>query len=190
MKLFMRCYADCFDDEPDTPRAWFWLEDVDGGAAGIPSWSCDSVSVADMYLEAERNGVHPEEIDISELPAGAMDWSARHADDNVLDGEGLMIFADVLDLDWLTDEFWGGVRDVASETEDHYEATHGASAVYWTSDQDGVAVPTDALAGRPNEYETHGYTSDYEGWGQETVRAALQAGCRTQAAVLDYMLQH
>lgn len=75
------------------------------------------------------------------------------------------------------ENFWGDKAeyDVALDCEVIYEKSTGKSCVFWTSDE--YDCPTDDI-NRPNEYITHGYTSDFESWGINICERAWQAGCR------------
>ena len=86
----------------------------------------------------------------------------------------------------LCDMLWGGELDLASEVEDIYEKSCGKSATYWTDYKHDGMTPTDTLEGRPEEYSTHGYTDEFEGWGQGIiVNAVVSKGKKDSQEVLN-----
>lgn len=76
------------------------------------------------------------------------------------------------------ENFWGDEAkyDVALDCEDIYEKATRKSCVLWTSGE--YDCPTDDLKNRPEEYSTHGYTSEFESWGIDICEGAWQSGCR------------
>lgn len=89
------------------------------------------------------------------------------------------------------EQYWGGDApyDVAGDLEDTYESETGKSAVLWTAEEKG-GVPTDDLKSRPEEYVTHGYTCEFETWGQKVCTEAIEAGCADANAVEEYVMKH
>jgi len=90
------------------------------------------------------------------------------------------------------EKWWGGDAeyDLAQDLEDYYELTEGYSAVLWTPldlPNGSHNVPTDSLKDRPETYATCGYTSDFEGWGQEKVAEAVRNGCDSAESVFKYI---
>ena len=90
------------------------------------------------------------------------------------------------------ERWWGcdAEYDLADDLEGFYEKTHKRSAVLWTPmdlPNGSHIVPTDTLENRPEEYSTHGYTCEFEGWGQEKVAEAVKNGCHTYKDVFNYI---
>lgn len=86
----------------------------------------------------------------------------------------------------LCDKFWGGEDDLAGEFESDWEDEFGKSAWYWSTSQHSQIE--DDLESRPEEFETNGYTDEYEEWGQNIVADAVCAhGLTTWEEVHDYI---
>jgi len=86
----------------------------------------------------------------------------------------------------ICESVWGGENDLACNIEYEWEAMTGKSAWYWSTANDGII--RSSLKGRPSEFLTNGYTSDFEGWGQKMVVKAVRNGLEDSLEILAFLL--
>ena len=123
---------------------------------------------------------------IEKYRADMDDVAYDESEDNMVDWCGHPMTKEQAEL---CDRFWGGAEDLATEFDSAWEDEFGKSAWYWTSGDDHMSQQlSDDLETRPDEFETNGYTDEYEGWGQDIVADAVCAhGLTTWEEVHDYI---
>ena len=78
--------------------------------------------------------------------------------------------------------------DIANNMEDSYEHKTGKSCVNWHDPANDDGDWCHATLPRPKNYESNGYTEEFENWATNIiVKAVLEAGCETQKKVADFI---
>lgn len=84
-------------------------------------------------------------------------------------------------------EFWGdsAAVDLAERLEFLYEKDTKKSSVYWNSPSDDIQRSTDLP--RVLDYDTQGWTEEYEAWGVKMITRAVEAGCTDATSVENWI---
>lgn len=84
-------------------------------------------------------------------------------------------------------EFWGdsAAVDLAERLEFVYEKDTKKSSVYWNSPSKDIQRSTDLP--RVSDYDTEGWTEEYEAWGVKMITKAVEAGCTDATSVENWI---
>ena len=84
-------------------------------------------------------------------------------------------------------KYWGddAEYDITEDMEPVYEKSTKKSCVYWNSPKDGIARSTDLP--RSEDYDTEGWTTEFEDWGVLMVSKAIENGCNDVESVMTWI---
>ena len=82
---------------------------------------------------------------------------------------------------------WGddAEYDINEDMEPVYEKSTNKSCVYWNSPKDGIDRSTDLP--RSEDYNTEGWTTEFEHWGVLMVTKAIENGCKDVESVMTWI---
>ena len=84
-------------------------------------------------------------------------------------------------------KYWGddAEYDITEDMETVYEKSKNKSCVYWNSPKDGITRSTDLP--RSEDYDTEGWTTEFEDWGVLMVSKAIENGCNDVESVMTWI---
>lgn len=90
-------------------------------------------------------------------------------------------------------EIWGWDHyaiydDIMNEIELCYENKTKKSCVYWNSPNDKIIRSTDLP--RSEDYDTEGWTEEFEVWGTNEMIKACESGCENVGEVIDWIKEN
>ena len=86
--------------------------------------------------------------------------------------------------------YWGddAEYDITEDMETVYEKSKHKSCVYWNSPKDGITRSTDLP--RSEDYDTEGWTDEFEDWGMSMVNKAIENGCNDVESVKNWIKEN
>lgn len=87
-------------------------------------------------------------------------------------------------------KYWGddAEYDITEDMEPVYEKSQHKSCVYWNSPKDGITRSTDLP--RSEDYDTEGWTVEFEDWGISMVNKAIENGCNDVESVKNWIKEN
>lgn len=86
--------------------------------------------------------------------------------------------------------YWGddAEYDITEDMETVYEKSKNKSCVYWNSPKDSIILSKDLP--RSEDYDTEGWTDEFEDWGITMTNKAIENGCNDVESVKNWIKEN